>query len=338
MPADEIQELMNHARRLSWERFGKRVSLYLPGMFVRDGERGHYPAVSITGGACALQCDHCAGEILKPMPSAMSPMALVERCLRLRDAGATGFLITGGSDPKGRLPWRRFLDAVAKVKQQTGLPVSVHSGMVDEETARGLKDAGVDQALIDVVGAEETWRDVMHLPDGLAMMRRSLDALHEAGLDVVPHVVMGIHYGRLLGERAALDMLLGYRPPLLVWVAFMPLRRTPMEGRLPLPLKDAALLLAESRLMFPDSRISLGCARPRGVYGRDLERLAVDAGMNRIAVYSDETVEYAKSLGIEVDIHGSCCSATSPSEAAHTVRSDPTRIENLVKICLEVIQ
>jgi len=338
MPADDIQDLISRARELSWQRFGKRVSMYLPGMFIRDGERGHYPAVSITGGECGLQCDHCAGEILKPMPAAMSPEALVARCLRLRDEGATGFLITGGSDPKGRLPWHRFLRAVAKVKQRTGLPVSVHSGMVDEDTARGLKDAGVDQALIDVVGAEETWREVMHLPDGLTLLRRSLDALYDAELEVVPHVVMGIHYGRLLGERAALDMLLGYLPSLLVWVAFMPLRRTPMEAKQPLPLEDAALLLAESRLMFPDSRISLGCARPRGTYGRDLERLAVDAGMNRIAVYSDETLEYAKSLGLQVDVHGSCCSATSPVGDALPTSSLRARIEDLVEISLEVKQ
>jgi len=336
MPADLREDLLSRARDLSWERFGKRVSMYLPGMFVRDGERGHYPAVSITGGECGLQCDHCSGEILKSMPAATTPEALVERCLRLRDGGAVGFLITGGSDERGRLPWHRFLGALAEVKRRTDLPLSVHSGMVDAGTALGLKEAGVDQALLDVVGAEETWREVMHLPDGLALLRCSLEALDDAGLEVVPHVVMGIHFGRILGEHVALEMLRDHPPLLLVWVAFMPLRRTPMEGMQPLPLEDAALLIAESRLMFPESKISLGCARPRGMYGRALERIAVDAGLNRIAVYSDETVDYARSLGLEVDVHGSCCSATQPMLVESAASPPRARREDLIEIALEV--
>ena len=70
MPAESTGRLLARARALSWERFGKRVVFYLPGMFVMDGVRGRYPAISITGPACGLGCDHCSGEILKSMPAA----------------------------------------------------------------------------------------------------------------------------------------------------------------------------------------------------------------------------------------------------------------------------
>jgi lipoyl synthase len=302
--------LLARARTISRERFGKRITLYLPGMFVLDGERGRYPAISITGDHCRLRCDHCAGEILKPMPGATTPEALVELCLRLRDAGALGFLVTGGSDEQGRLPWDRFLGALAEVKKRTGLHLSVHSGMVDQDTALGLREAGVDQALLDVVGADETWQEVMHLEGGGALLRRSLDGLRRAGLQVVPHVVMGIHRGRILGERKALEILRDDPPSLLVWVALMPLPRTPMASTPPLPLEEAACLLADSRVMFPDTEISLGCARPRGKYRQALERIAMEAGVNRIALYSDDTVDHARSLGLEVEMRGTCCSVT----------------------------
>ncbi len=308
MPAEPLDQLLARAQALSWERFGRRVVFYLPGMFIQDGVRGRYPAVSITGPACGLGCDHCCGEVLKSMPAARSPHELVDVCLRLRDAGAEGFLITGGSDARGRLPWSRFLDALAEVKRRTLLHLSVHSGMLDGPTARALKQAGVDQANVDIVGADETWREVMHLPDGAALLEQSLEALQEAGLDVVPHVVMGIHAGRIVGERRALEMLRRFPPKLLVWVVLMPLPATPMAAVLPPTLEEAARLLGESRLLFPECEISLGCARPRGEYRRALERIALDAGVNRIALYSDETVEYARSLGLDASFQQACCS------------------------------
>jgi uncharacterized radical SAM superfamily protein len=306
--SETTQELLARVSGLSWQRFGKRITFHLPGMFVVDGMRGRYPAISITGGHCGLNCDHCAGRILEPMPAATSPEALIDLCLRLKDAGVEGFLVTGGSDSQGRLPWDRFLDALGEVKRRTGLHLSVHSGMLDRETARSLKQAGVNQANLDIVGAEETWREVMHLPDGAALLDRSLEALHEAGLEVVPHVIMGIHFGRILGERKALDILRRYPPRLLVWVALMPLPSTPMAGATPPSLEEAALLFAESRLAFPESEIALGCARPRGGYRLALERVAIQAGVNRVAVYSEETVDYARSLDLKVRFEQTCCS------------------------------
>jgi len=329
MPAEPIAHLLARAQALSWERFGRRVVFYLPGMFIMDGVRGRYPAISITGPACGLGCDHCSGEILKSMPAAESPRELIDACLRLRDAGVEGFLITGGSDAQGRLPWTRFLDALAEVKRRTALHISVHSGMLDAPTARALKQAGVDQANVDIVGAVETWREVMHLPDGAALLDRSLDALHEAALEVVPHVVMGIHSGRILGERRALEILRRHPPRLLVWVVLMPLPATPMAAALPPPLEEAARLLGESRLLFPAAEIALGCARPRGEYRRSLERIAIDAGVNRVALYSDETVAYARSLGMETGFLQTCCSLRTARPAAAVPPP------NLVQIAIE---
>jgi len=56
----------------------------------------------------------------------------------------------------------------------------------------------------------------------------------------------------------------------------------------------------------PDTLISLGCARPRG--SRRLEVLAVDAGVNRMALPSDEAVERARSYGLDIRYQKTCCS------------------------------
>ena len=77
-------------------------------------------------------------------------------------------------------------------------------------------------------------------------------------------------------------------------------------------------MLGESRLLFPESEIALGCARPRGAYRRALERIALDAGVNRVALYSDESVEYARSLGLDVVFRETCCSLT----AEHAIKGN----------------
>lgn len=307
-PMEPLWELLARARALSRDRFGDKVVLCLPGMFRVDGKTGLYPAVSITGGRCSLGCEHCRGKILEPMYSVGDSWELLELCIRLEQEGAIGCLITGGSDHKGRLPWRGFLGGLERVKARTGLHVSVHSGMLDLDTAQAIKEAGVDQALVEVVGARETWSEVMHLEEGPELLEETLEALYSSGLKVAPHVVAGIHGGTILGERKALEILRQYPVEILVWVAFMPLKGTPLEKASPASPNEVARLIAESRFMFPEAFITLGCARPRGRKRLELERLALGAGVQRIALYSEETVRAAQELGLEVEFQLACCS------------------------------
>ncbi len=61
--------------------------------------KASFPAFSITGGACALNCDHCQAKILEPMIAAPSPAELerkVRDLVQLKDL--RGFLLSGGSN------------------------------------------------------------------------------------------------------------------------------------------------------------------------------------------------------------------------------------------------
>ncbi len=304
----DLDELLRRGRELSTKRFGKKIILFLPGMFLVDGKRGRYPAISITGGSCGLGCNHCKGKILEPMLKVSSPRELVELCRKLEAEGALGCLITGGSDFSGRLPWENFIEAIGEVKAKTNLIVSVHSGMVGESTARAFKDVGVDQVLVDVIGSTDTFREVMHLEEGERLLLETLDSLYSADLKVAPHIVAGIHGGKILGERRAMEILSQYPVDLLVWVAFMPLRETPMARCRPASPKEVTRLIAESRLLFPEAIIALGCARPRGKFRLELERLAMEAGVQRMGLYSEDTVGLARDLGLEVEFRETCCS------------------------------
>ena len=304
-----LLEVMERARMSSWHSFGKRITFSLPGMFRCNGTTGKYPALSITGALCHLECAHCLGKILAPMIPATDPEVLLERCLEVEGKGNLGVLISGGCDEAGRLPWGTFLPTLKEVKRRTKLHVSIHSGFVDKPTAFGLQDAGVDQVLIDVIGDDATYREVYHLESGVCRLLATLDALTTARLPVVPHIVCGLHYGKMKGERKALEIVAGLGVRLLVVVSFMGIPNTPMWYVAPPAPEEIAELIAEARMQMPGTQISLGCARPRG--NPQLETLAIDAGVNRMALPSEEALERARFYGLEIHYQKTCCSVAA---------------------------
>jgi lipoyl synthase len=305
---DELSAALAHAWSISRSRLGNRLTVHVPGMFVVDGVRGRYRAISITGQRCDLDCEHCKGLLLRTMPAVPDPDALLRSGLDAQARGDHGILITGGCDVEGKLPWSRFLPAIRRLKDETNLTITVHAGQVDLRTAEALRDSGVDQALVDVMGDDVTIREVYHLPGGIAVIRRTLDALATAGLEVVPHILFGIYYGLERGETTALQILKEYPLNKYVVVVIMPFRYTPM-AQVPVPAPDrVAAFLALARSELPDLSASLGCARPRGRYRRELDLLAVKAGINSLALPSEPALDYAAKNGLELVHRQTCCS------------------------------
>jgi hypothetical protein len=275
-------------------------------MFTYYGLIGRYPGISITGNGCALQCDHCKARILETMIPATTPELLVERCGRLAEKGNHGVLISGGCDEEGRLPWTEFFPAIKEIKEKTNLYISIHSGLMDEETALSLKQAGVDQALMDVIGDDETYRKIYHVPFGVSRIETSLKAAEKARLPVAPHVVCGLHYGRIKGERKAVEMLSRFPVRQVVIVSLMRIPGTPLQGVETPSAEEVAGIIAEARFKLPEAEISLGCARQRG--DSPLELLAVDAGVNKMALPSEEAVRRAEDYDLEIRYQRTCCS------------------------------
>lgn len=301
-----LDNRLKEAREISWQIFGKRITFYLPGMFSYNGLSGKYPAISITGGQCALKCDHCQGKILQPMIPATTPGLLIEKCTRLAEKGNHGVLISGGCDEEGRLPWDNFLPAIAEVKRQTSLYISVHSGLIDYEGSLRLKEAGVDQALIDVIGDDETYQDIYHVAFGVSRIVSSLESMQKADLPVIPHIVCGLHYGRIKEEKKAIEMISQFEVRQVVIVSLMRIPGTPAWSAQPPKAEEVAEMIAETRFRLPDMRISLGCARQRG--NSRMEILAIDAGVNLMALPSEEAISRAMDYGLEIRYQRTCCS------------------------------
>jgi uncharacterized radical SAM superfamily protein len=266
--------------------------------------------VSVTGSACALSCDHCQAKVLEGMVSVRLGEDLFAVAARLAAGGSEGLLVSGGSTRTGGVPLLPHLRHVPRIKAELGMRVIAHSGVVSPALAEGLAASGVDGVMLDIIGADETIRDVYHLDLTVADFERSLELLAAAGLRIIPHVVCGLHYGRFLGEYQALEMISRYPVSTMIVVVLMPLVGTPMEALPPPPVADVAGFMAAAREALPTTKVNLGCARPLGTMKHELDRAAVDHGLNGIAYPAEGTIAYAQRRGLAPRLYEYCCSLT----------------------------
>ena len=267
-----------------------------------------FPTISVTGNGCALNCKHCGGKVLETMRPARTSEELYNLCAKLKREGAVGCLISGGCLPDGSVPLESFTEAIRRVKADFGLTVFAHVGIVNLEKALGLREAGVDAALIDIIGDNETIREIYNLNVTVRDYENALKALSQSGLRFVPHVIVGLHYGRLKGELYALQMISKYKPSALVIIAFMPIRGTVMEHVKPPEPLEIAKVLATARVMFPKTPIALGCMRPKGRHRAETDTLAIKAGVDAIAFPAEEAIKYAEAQGYRIIFSSYCCS------------------------------
>lgn len=267
-----------------------------------------FPTISVTGKGCALNCKHCGGLVLETMYPVKSSEELFELCVQLKKKGALGCLISGGCLPNGSVPVDKFIEGIARVKRELGLTILVHTGMIDETTAKALAEARVDSTLVDIIGSNNTIKEICKLNITVDDYSRSLRALQESGVSFVPHVIVGLHYGRLEGELQALQMIGNYRPSALVVIAFMPIHGTDMEKIDPPKPAEIAKVIASARLMFPETPLVLGCMRPKGWHRVETDIMAIKAGVDAIAFPTEEAVRFAEQHGRSVAFSPLCCS------------------------------
>ena len=264
--------------------------------------------VSVTGKKCRLKCEHCRGIILESMYEAQSPDALYRLALRLKERGCKGLLVSGGAGTDGSVPLTEFAPVMAQLKSELGFRMAVHTGLVDEEMADALSEACIDSAMVDIIGSDETIREVYHLKASVADYENSLKNLVDRNVKVAPHVVVGLHYGRIMGEYEALEIISRYSIAALVLVMLTPMCNTPMVDVVPPGIEEMKGIFAAARDMFPSTPILLGCARPAGKYRLQLDKMALDMGINGIAYPAEGVVQYASEKGLTPVFSEYCCS------------------------------
>lgn len=268
-----------------------------------------WPAVSVTGPDCKLACDHCKAKILEPMIPARTPDALWRVVNEQVELGARGMLLTGGSNHRNEIEYEPFYPVVRRIKDAfPEFRVALHTALVDANAAKAMEAAGVDVAMMDVIGSQDTITQVYHLKRTVDDFERSLETLVATRMKVVPHIVIGLHYGELLGEWHALDIVRRQQPDALVLVGVMPQYASAQRPfRVPDPHRVGQFFL-DARAALPDLPLLLGCARPAGLSKSLIDSYAVFAGLNGIAHPAEGMVELAARLGRVVRVTPACCS------------------------------
>ncbi len=310
----DLKPLFEMAFELSRKKFSEDIIFYSPGMihyqteFHEATDPFRFPSISITGNSCAIGCEHCRGRLLESMIHATTPEDLWRICEEIVRKGGSGCLISGGSTSRGNTPLEQFIPIIERVKSDLDLNVVVHTGIVYPEIAEELGRAGIDGAMLDIIGSHQTLEEIYHLDMPVSIFEDSMRLLNEYNVPMMPHIIAGLYHGKLNGEDQAIRMIGKYNPDSIVIVAFMPLDDTPMEKTNPATPMDIARVVLGARLYIQDRPVVLGCARPLGLHRRSLDRLAIDAGVNAIAYPTEEGYSYAKKRNLSIGLSDQCCS------------------------------
>jgi len=270
------------------------VKAFIPGK--------RYPAVSVTGKLCMLNCKYCEGHYLEGMLHATTPAQLYNVAKSLHRQGARGLLLSGGFNREGRLPIEPFLETVREIKDDFKMVISVHSGIVDRTLASKMRECGVDVVDYQLILDPIVIREVQGLEMDPSDYIRGLELLEKYGPPhIVPHIPLGFRYGVIKEEVEAVKLLKDYSVEVAVFLIFTPTKHTVMEKFRP---PDEKTLLEFFRgIRDFRGEVALGCMRPHYLK-RDFDRTLIENGLiSRIATPSKKAVE---EYGIKV--FEACCS------------------------------
>lgn len=297
------------ARRPGAIRFSTPTFKEYDNAEIKGCGKNSFPAFSITASACALDCDHCQTKILEPMIPATKPEMLdrkVRALIQLQNL--QGFLLSGGSNRRNEINYDRFYPVIEGLKRDfPHLKIAIHTALTDEAGARRMEAAGVDTAMMDVIGAQETINQVYHLDRPVEDFEKTLAALSATEMEISPHIVVGLHYGEILGEAAALDMVARYPVNALVLVVIMPFYARPGTFKTP-DTSDVGRIFLEARQRLGDRQVLLGCARPPGMHKRVTDAYAIMAGLDGIAFPAEGAVAVTQAIGRDYNQEHACCS------------------------------
>ncbi len=266
-----------------------------------------FPAISVTGRSCSLNCKHCSRKYLEGMVPATTPEELIEVAEALAERGAKGFLLSGGSDKSGKVRMADFAKAIEEIKSTTDLKVNAHIGLTPLDEVQQLVRCGIDSFSVDVYGSEETIREVLGLDARPEDYFRVIEGLESSGASVVaPHLCIGIHGGQLKGENAAIERLKKVKPGVLILISLIPTKDTEYRS-VPPPNKEMVLsVIRKARVDLPDTKLLLGCMRSK--LDRSSEFAFVEAGLDGIVLPASSTVERLKRCGHTIRKRAVCCS------------------------------
>jgi hypothetical protein len=241
------------------------------------------------------------------MIPAPTPEDLFSIAVALDQRGARGFLISGGSDPDGKVNLSPFLAAIKEIKSITDLKINAHVGLTPTGELRQLVSSGIDSFSVDLYGDDLTIHEVLGLDAKADDYFRVFQDLGELGArTVAPHICVGIHGGELKGELRAIERLKKLEPRTLIFISLIPTKGTSYEKVLAPSGNLIRSVIEKAREELPSTKLVLGCMRSKP--DRTFEGDLVRAGLDGIVLPAAKTVDRLRADGYTIKRRATCCS------------------------------
>ncbi|MBM4361374.1 MAG: biotin synthase BioB, partial [Deltaproteobacteria bacterium] len=252
----------------------------------------HHPAsevqlctlLSVKTGGCPEDCAYCpqsshhATEVKSDV--LLDVGTVVEAARRAKAAGATRFCMGAAwREVNDGRAFDRVLQMVREVKAE-GLEACVTLGMLTDDQARRLKDAGLDAYNHNLDTSRDAYRSIIStrtFDDRL----RTLRSVRGAGITVCSGGIIGM--GESIDDRCALLVELASLDPHPESVPVNALVRvpgTPLAHLPPVDPIELVRMIATARILMPRSRVRLSAGRTE--LGREAQLLCLYAGANSI--------------------------------------------------------
>src|SRR5260370_18701220 len=230
---------------------------------IRDIQR--CAILSIKTGGCPEDCGYCAQSARYQTGVPSTPLLSLEevrqRAERARELGATRFCMgTAWREPRDGRQFDRVLDMV-RVVRELGMEVCVTLGMLTDEQARRLAEAGLTAYNHNLDTSRRHYPNIISTrtyEDRLNTLR----AVQEAGISVCCGGILGMGESEedrlmLLAELAILEP-----PPESIPInCLVPVPGTPLQDSAPVDALQLVRFVATTRMAFPLARVRLRAGR-----------------------------------------------------------------------------
>ncbi len=241
--------------------------------------------LSIKTGACPEDCSYC------PQSSKYDTELEAERLLSVeevlgkavaaKERGATRFCMGAAwrNPKKGSRQWGQVLEMVRGVRG-LGMEACVTLGMLDEEQAQELADAGLSAYNHNLDTSKEFYGEII----STRTYQERLDTIRnvsDAGVNVCSGGIIGM--GETDGDRMAMLVTLANLDPQPESVpinALVAVPGTPLEDQPPVEAIELARMCAVARIMVPKAMVRLSAGRSK--LSKEAQMMCFLAGANSI--------------------------------------------------------
>jgi biotin synthase len=256
--------------------------------------------LSIKTGGCPEDCGYCPQSARHEKKMASEKLMSVDEVLsaarRAKDAGASRFCMGAAwRDAKQGEQFDRVVEMIRGVRR-LGMEACVTLGMLDEEQAQKLADAGLSAYNHNLDTSREFYGSIITTRDYEDRLR-TLENVGKTGVSLCCGGIIGM--GESIDDRCRLLITLSELDPQPESVpinALVPVEGTPLGKRPPIDPFELVRMCATARILLPRARVRLSAGRTS--LSKEAQLLCFLAGASSI-FFGDKLLTTANPDGDE---------------------------------------